>query len=86
MTLAELQSKITSWDRKDFDNVSDFLRLNLTLVERDNNYHRTILRYELNNEETVDVVLVRRYGTFCYLNRGGYVFRLNHKTLELLEK
>ena len=83
MKLQELRKEIKSWVRNDFDKLVDFLNLHLEMSSRETSSMVTLYKYKLDNDENILVSMHKIYGTMCFLESRGNVFRLDNKTLDL---
>lgn len=83
MKLQELRKEIKSWVRNDFDKLVDFLNLHLEMSSRETSSMVTVYKYKLDNDENILVSMHKIYGTMCFLESRGNVFRLDNKTLDL---
>ena len=83
MTLEELRKEIKYWVRKDFDKLVDFLNLYIEPYSREISGAVVMYKYKLDGNENILVSIHKTYGTMCFLENRGNVFRLSIKTLEL---
>ena len=86
MTLEELRREIKSWVRKDFDKLVDFLNLYIEPYSRETSNTVSTYKYKLDNDENILVSMHKIYGTMCFLESRGNVFRLDNKTLEFKQE
>ena len=86
MTLQELREEIKSWVRNDFDKLVDFLNIHLELSSLETSSIVTVYKYKLDNDENILVSMHKIYGTMCFLESRGNVFRLDNKTLEFKQE